>query len=122
MNTKQRDDEDARRILSKVTRYSSDWNEVMTKTLGQVAYEAHTPDYRVQWDDLWLGHRKAWQAAAEAVADHISGREAVTFRQETAVIEAAKAFIAESPNTMVVPWHDLRRAVEALLALQEVER
>jgi len=38
--------------------------------------------------------------------------------QQRKVIEAAKAFIAESPNTMVVPWHDLRRAVEALLAAE----
>ena len=37
---------------------------------------------------------------------------------ESKVIEAAKAFIAESPNTMVVPWHDLRRAVEALQAAE----
>lgn len=35
-----------------------------------------------------------------------------------AVIEAAKAFIADAPDDILVPWHDLRRAVEAL---QEVE-
>jgi len=34
------------------------------------------------------------------------------------VIEAAKAFIADAPDDILVPWHDLRRAVEAL---QEVE-
>lgn len=37
---------------------------------------------------------------------------------EHAVIEAAKAFIAKSEDSILVPWHDLRRAVEAL---EEVE-
>jgi hypothetical protein len=31
-----------------------------------------------------------------------------------AVVEAARAFIEKSPNGILVPWHDLRRAVEAL--------
>jgi len=38
--------------------------------------------------------------------------------KERAVIEAAKAFIADAQDDILVPWHDLRRAVEAL---QEVE-
>ena len=120
MNTKQRDDEDARRILSKVTRYSSDWNEVMTKTLGQVAYEAHTPDYRVQWDDLWLGHRKAWQAAAEAVAKHIQKGFILNSPEERAVIEAAKDWRKHlDEGALCRCWdEELYSAVEAL---QEVE-
>ena len=109
----------------------------MSKTLGQVAYEAHTPDYRVQWDDLWLGHRKAWQAAAEAVADEYGAllrREIFDVREKhgealleldrwRAVIEAAKAYCAglnglpgsEEPRNV---WVRLDAAVEALLAAE----
>ena len=37
---------------------------------------------------------------------------------ERAVIAAAKAFIADRTDGILAPWHDLRRAVEAL---QEAE-
>ena len=100
------------------------------KTLGQVAYEAHTPDYRVQWDDLWLGHRKAWQAAAEAVAKHIQKGFILNSPEEDAVIEAAKAlfngYTAEDScqdywkNDAVLD-HRLYALFLKVEALQEVE-
>ena len=40
---------------------------------------------------------------------------------ERAVIEAAKAFIADAQDDILVPWHDLRRAVEALLDVEGEE-
>jgi len=106
----------------------------MSKTLGQINAEAHEEE-SVKWDMMSDWYKSCWQAAAEAVVretnaiqrgerewgepviDDLDARmpEAVLQR---AVIEAAKAFIADAPDDILVPWHDLRRAVEAL---QEVE-
>lgn len=113
-------------------------NSQSTKSLGQVAYEAHTPDYRVQWDDLWLGHRKAWQAAAEAVADEYGAllrREIFDVREKhgealleldrwRAVIEAAKALHAamiQSYDGEPVPLAVMVEFKTAVEALQEAE-
>ena len=71
----------------------------------------------------------AFHAAAEAVADHLSGREAVTFRQETAVIEAAKALgiirlladARDGRDFTTEQCRALRDFEGAVAALQEVE-
>ena len=79
----------------------------MTKTLGQVAYEAY-----------YKGG--GWEAAAEAVELQVFSRlidvASETQLAEQAVIEAAKACAAEPDKTL--GWADLVAAVEAL---QEVE-
>ena len=58
----------------------------------------------------------------DAVSEYNAEQHVRIADARQAVIEAAKAFIAESPNTMVVPWHDLRRAVEALQAAEGEEQ
>ena len=92
----------------------------MSKSLGQVAYEAHTPDYRVQWDDLWLGHRRSWQAAAEAVM----AAEVEPYKERDAVIEAAKSFMNWCRDTPEYErdYRLLEEAVDALEELQKAER
>jgi len=47
----------------------------MSKTLGQIAYEAHTPDWHVSFDGLREQYQQAWQAAAEAVAAEVTHRD-----------------------------------------------
>ena len=98
MNTKQRDDEAAKRILSRVTRYSSDWSEV-TKTLGQINAEAHE-DESVDWDMMSDWYKSCWQAAAEAVVAEVNAgvlrTVSVKNDRERAVIEAAKVCVGAS--------------------------
>ena len=80
----------------------------MSKTLGQVAYEAY-----------YKGG--GWEAAAEAVAKHIQKGFILNSPEEDAVIEAAKAFVEANNSVDGDEWstyHALETAVEAL---QEVE-
>jgi hypothetical protein len=72
----------------------------MTKTLGQIAYEAFHADPLVpaelirHWYSQAKHEHEAWQAAAEAVTDSYREQRATTFDEritkEHAVIEAAK--------------------------------
>ena len=131
MDYKQRDDEAARRILSRVTRYSSDWSEVMTKTLGQVAYEALVIGYgenvdAKEWPGLSQATHDAWQDAADAVVNRYIVVRSTADRKmlddkEQAVIEAAKALEA-SLDHPEKDYQGVLKVALAVRALQEVEQ
>ena len=113
----------------------------MSKTLGQVAYDAFgagTPR-NPPWSKLWKQEQKWWQAAAEAVVavttapnivsgviDTKTGNVRIHSPAELTardkVIEAAKAYCA---GVNGLPGStadlDLYRAVEALLAAEGEE-
>ena len=106
----------------------------MSKTLGQVAYDAFgagTPR-NPPWSKLWKQEQKWWQAAAEAVIEHYLTTETeapldfIKYRHEVrAVIEAAKAYVQQREERPLDPEH-VRQALyfdlaETLEALQEVE-
>lgn len=62
----------------------------MSKTLGQVAYEAaDLAGWRAPWEQLHDANKAQWQAAAEAVVKAAPVSEARSLA-EIAVIEAAK--------------------------------
>ena len=99
----------------------------MTKTLGQVAYEAwHGEllgvDRPEEWSKEDKGRVMRWQAAAEAVVAAYVDLEAPSVdscEALDAVIDAAKAYCETSFGADVRAHSDLVHAVEAL---EEVER
>jgi hypothetical protein len=104
----------------------------MTKTLGQVAYEAYWAlvaaeremEDSADWNALpagWPG-QKAWQAAAEAVVEAqrrpYGGDEQTEWLErlgkERAVIEAARRLRAAGSGYLARHVRDVARAVAAL--------
>jgi hypothetical protein len=101
----------------------------MTKTLGQVAYEAFHSDplipselIRHWYSQATYYEHEAWEAAAQAVATAFQMRALVPDEAQAdaqhAVIEAARAYVSEyrkpyRPSTGHA-YQELMKAVEAL--------
>lgn len=104
----------------------------MSKTLGQVAYEAwHQsmyPDGGVP-KPKWSPGREAWQAAADAVAarcvgdwaEIVNGMVELKHGKGRAVIEAARAWKKEGGGQSRVPSAAEARLWETLQALDSEE-
>lgn len=100
----------------------------MTKTLGQVAFDAWRKDLglsgpHMDWKVVKDSEQQAWQAAAEAVVKHLGEVPCgIDCGRGRAVIEAAKALAARLNRD--VPGFclgEINRVVDAVEALQEVE-
>jgi hypothetical protein len=111
----------------------------MTKSLGQVAYEALERHFGIKpdWDGRHDSERSAWQAAAEAVAVkvlreqpnvivadhelHPDAKQAImeTTRKRSAVIEAAEGARQEIQDVICDADARGRRRLPKLQALPE---
>jgi hypothetical protein len=106
----------------------------MSKTLGQVAYEAYWTTVSIDmgrepthnWESLpdtkWRG-KQAWEAAAEAVAHKTATAFTQRWEGERAVIEAACAYVSEyrkpyRPST----GHAYQALMKAVQALEAAEK
>jgi hypothetical protein len=103
----------------------------MSKSLGQIAFEAFVAGYREnldhkEWPGMQQVTRDAWQAAAEAVA-LVIGLDTLTLAKED-VIEAALEMLGAAtvkpgkiicPTAFLAPMRKLHKALEVM---EKVER